>query len=246
MADRAVADRAQADHPVAERLVLVAHPQLEHSRVTRRLMQAALQAEPDRSRLAVRDLYALYPDFLIDRAAEQAALSAARLVVWLFPLQWYAPPPLLQLWLAEVFGFGWAYGPGGRALAGKALWVVSSTGGSAHSYQPEGHNRHPVEAFLRPQEQTAALAHMRWLPPLVLHGAHQADEAGLAAHARAFTQRLLAEPEQDGPADRSDQPHGTGTPGPGLPPGHAAMPPDPGADPGCEVPAEARPAFTND
>ena len=68
----------------AEILVIVAHPELEQSRANRRLLQSA-RALQDRSppgRLAVRDLYALYPDYLIDIAVEQAALKAARLVVW--------------------------------------------------------------------------------------------------------------------------------------------------------------------
>ena len=96
-------------------VVLVAHPQLEHSRVNRALMQAA-RASGRAGRVEVRDLYALYPDYLIDVAAEQAALAAARLVVWQHPIHWYGMPPLMKLWLDEVLAFGWAYGPGGTAL----------------------------------------------------------------------------------------------------------------------------------
>ena len=59
-------------------LVLVAHPSLEQSRANRRLMQAAASAS---ARVEVRDLYALYPDYLIDTAAEQARLQSATLVV---------------------------------------------------------------------------------------------------------------------------------------------------------------------
>ena len=77
-------------------------------------------------RLEVRDLYALYPDYLIDVAAEQAALAAARLVVWQHPIHWYGMPPLMKLWLDEVLAFGWAYGPGGTALRGKDLWLVAT------------------------------------------------------------------------------------------------------------------------
>jgi hypothetical protein len=40
---------------------------------------------------------------------------------------------------------------------------------------PRRHNRHFFDAFLPPYEQTAALAGMRFLPPLVLHGAHRID-----------------------------------------------------------------------
>ena len=64
-------DEVRLPMPSAEVLVIVAHPQLEQSRANRRLLQtaSALQRDPS-SRIAVRDLYALYPDYLIDVAAE--------------------------------------------------------------------------------------------------------------------------------------------------------------------------------
>ena len=200
---------------MAQILVIAAHPQLEHSRATRSLMQAAARLDP--ARVEVRDLYALYPDFFIDVATEQARLNQARLLVWLHPVQWYAMPPLLKLWLDEVFAFGWAYGPGGRALVGKDLWLAASTGGPQESYQPDGYNRYFFDAFLHPHEQTAALVGMRWLPPLLLHGAHRASDATLAAHAELFAQRLASWPDW---------------------PEIAEMEPAPV----CDVPADARPA----
>ena len=200
---------------MAQILVIAAHPQLEHSRATRSLMQAAAGLDP--ARIEVRDLYALYPDYFIDVATEQARLSQARLLVWLHPVQWYAMPPLLKLWLDEVFAFGWAYGPGGRALVGKDLWLAASTGGPQESYQPDGYNRYFFDAFLHPHEQTAALAGMRWLPPLLLHGAHRADDEALAAHAALFAQRLASWPDWSEIAEMEPAPV-------------------------CDVPADARPA----
>ncbi|MBL8341708.1 MAG: NAD(P)H-dependent oxidoreductase [Rubrivivax sp.] len=177
---------------MAEILVIAAHPTLEHSRVCRALLAALQPSAPSTAdpRTEVRDLYALYPDYFIDIAAEQRALAAARLVVWLHPVHWYSMPPLLKLWLDEVLAFGWAYGPGGTALRGKDLWLVASTGGDEASYHPGGHNRHSFSAFLPPYEQTARLTGMRWLPPLVLHGAHRVSEAALDVHAQTFRQRL--------------------------------------------------------
>jgi glutathione-regulated potassium-efflux system ancillary protein KefF len=180
----------------AEILVIVAHPELDQSRANRRLLQAAraLQRASPPGRLAVRDLYALYPDYLIDIAVEQAALAPARLVVWQQPIRWYGMPPLLKLWLDDVLTFGWAYGPGGDALRGKDLWLVASTGGPEDSYRPDSYNRYFFDAFLPPYEQTAALCGMRFLPPLLLHGAHKASEAELAAHAETYAQRLADYP----------------------------------------------------
>ena len=200
---------------MAEIVVLTAYPQMALSRVTRTLMRAAAGSTP--ALVDVRDLYALYPDCLIDVAAEQAALAAARLVVWLHPVYWYSMPPLMKLWLDEVYSFGWAYGPGGYALSGKDLWLAASTGGAETAYCPSGHNRYFFDDFLHPYEQTAALAGMRWLPPLVLHGAHRVTEAELQAQAVVFAEHLRSYPDWPEIAELE-------------------------ARPACDVPADARPA----
>jgi glutathione-regulated potassium-efflux system ancillary protein KefF len=175
--------------------ILVAHPQLEHSRIARRMAEAATEAATTGASIEVRDLYARYPDYLIDVAAEQAALADTELLVWLHPIHWYGMPPLMKLWLDEVFAFGWAYGPGGGALRGRDLWLATSTGGPEHSYRSAGYNRYFFDAFLPPYDQTAALCGLRFLPPLVLHGAHRADAAAVEAHARLFVEHLLSYPD---------------------------------------------------
>lgn len=173
-------------------LLLLAHPDLEHSRVHAALRKALRR---DGARWQLRDLYALYPDYHIDVQAEQAALKPARLVVWLHPLHWYGMPPLLKLWLDEVFTYGWAYGPGGKQLAGKDLWLVASTGGTEASYRPDGHNRFFIDAFWPPYEQTAQLAGMRFLPPMLLHGAHHAAAAEIDDHVATLVDHLQRWPD---------------------------------------------------
>jgi len=176
-------------------LVITAHPQMELSRVNRRLMRAARKLPPGgNTQVQVRDLYALYPDYLIDVPAEQALLAEAKLIVWQHPIQWYSMPPLMKLWLDEVLAFGWAYGPGGTALRGKDLWLVATTGGPHESYHPDRYNRYFFDAFLPPYEQTATLCGMRFLPPLLLHGAHTAEEAEVAAHLGVYVDRLQRYP----------------------------------------------------
>jgi len=172
-------------------LTLAAHPNWRDSRVNRRLVAAAREAPG----VLVRDLYGRYPDYDIDVPAEQGLAAAARLVVLLHPIQWYSMPALLKLWLDEVLTYGWAYGPGGRALQGKDLWLVATTGGPESSYHPQSYNRYFFDAFLPPYEQTAALCGMRFLPPLMLHGAHRASEAAVAAHVAIFAERLRTYPQ---------------------------------------------------
>ena len=173
-------------------LILAAHPDLAQSRVNQAMLSTARDAG---DRVQVRDLYALYPDYSIDLPAEQAALADARLVVWLHPIHWYGMPALMKLWVDEVLSFGWAYGPGGHALRSKDLWLVTSTGGREESYRPDRYNRYFFDAFLPPYDQTAALVGMRFLPPLVLHGAHRVDAAELEAHVQVFGERLASYPD---------------------------------------------------
>lgn len=171
--------------------VLAAHPDWRSSRVNRRLFERA-GGVPG---VAVQDLYASYPDYDIDVPGEQKRAAAARLVVLLHPVQWYSMPALLKLWLDEVLTYGWAYGPGGTALQGKDLWLVATTGGPEASYHPQGYNRYFFDAFLPPYEQTAALCGMRFLPPMLLHGAHRVTPADIEAHAETFAQRLASYPD---------------------------------------------------
>ena len=64
-------------------LVITAHPHKEQSRTHRALMDAAAQAASASGplKIEVRDLYALYPDYLIDIPAEQALLKGVKLLV---------------------------------------------------------------------------------------------------------------------------------------------------------------------
>lgn len=172
-------------------LVLAAHPDWRSSRVNRRMLDAARAS----AGVQVRDLYTQYPDYDIDVPAEQAAVASARLVVLLHPLQWYSMPALLKLWIDEVLTYGWAYGQGGTALQSKDLWLVTTTGGPESSYHPQGANRYFFDAFLPPYEQTAALCGMRFLPPLVLHGARRADDEAVNTHVSVFAQRLSSYPD---------------------------------------------------
>ena len=159
--------------------------------VNRQLLEAAHGV----ARTDVNDLYASYPDYDIDVGAEQLRLASSQLVVLMHPVQWYSMPALQKLWLDEVLAHGWAYGTDGTALRGKDLWLVATTGGPESSYHPASYNRYFFDAFLPPYEQTAALCGMRFLPPLLMHGAHTASQQEVAAHVQVFRERLASYPQ---------------------------------------------------
>ena len=196
--------------------LLAAHPNWRDSRVNRRLLAAA-RAAPG---VDVQDLYGSYADYDIDVAAEQTRAQAARMIVLLHPIQWYSMPALMKLWVDDVLAHGWAYGTGGDALRGKDLWLVATTGGPESSYRAQGYNRFSIEAFLPPYRQTAALCGMRFVPPLLLYGAHTVSDEAIEAHVQIFEELLKSHPHwprlagldaypgYEVPGD--DRPHGHG------------------------------------
>jgi glutathione-regulated potassium-efflux system ancillary protein KefF len=171
--------------------LLAAHPDWRLSRVNKPMLEAARNVP----RVQVQDLYSSYPDYNIDIAREQTAMAHAQLVILLHPIHWYSMPALQKLWIDDVLTYGWAYGENGTALRGKDLWLVATTGGPEASYHPQGYNRYFFDAFLPPYEQTAALCGMRFLPPLVLHGAHSGGEEAALSHAATFAERLRSYPD---------------------------------------------------
>ena len=169
-------------------VVVLAHPYPRRSRACAALVDAIR----DMPSLEVRSLYDLYPDFDVDRAAEQAALARARLVVWLHPVFWYTAPALMKLWFEEVLVRGFAYGPGGVALHGKDVLWAATAGGDDAAYSSEGRHQHPFEAFAPVVEQTARYCGMNWLAPFVVRGAHQVEGESLAESGRELRARLDA------------------------------------------------------
>lgn len=169
-------------------LLVLAHPALERSRANRALAKAA-KGLPG---VTFKDLYEVYPDFVIDIEAEQEALVRHDVIALQFPLYWYSTPALMKEWLDLVWLHDFAYGEEGVALKGKTLFVACSTGASAKAYHAHGYNRFSMDEFLRPLEQTAHLCGMIWETPFVVHGASVKDDAALKAEAERYRARVAS------------------------------------------------------
>lgn len=170
-------------------LLLHAHPAPHKSHANRLLLAAARRVEG----VTVRELYELYPDFLIDVAAEQQLLSEHDVVVFQHPFYWYSAPSLMKEWLDLVLQHGWAYGEGGVALRGKTTLHAITCGGSPEVYCSSGRHGHSVRDFLLPFEQTACLCGMTCLAPFVVHGVGSLQsDAQMAPHTDAYAILLTA------------------------------------------------------
>jgi glutathione-regulated potassium-efflux system ancillary protein KefF len=166
--------------------VIYAHPYPRRSHANLMLVRELKEM----ANVEVRSLYDLYPDFNIDVAAEQAALTRASLIVWMHPTFWYSVPGLLKHWFDQVLAHGWAYGVGGHALRGKHCLWVTTTGGDDAAYSETGMHEQPFGHFIPPIEETARFCGMHWESPYVVHGAHLLDESQLLERGRQLAARL--------------------------------------------------------
>ncbi len=174
-------------------LVLHAHPAHAASRANKAL-RAAIEDLPG---VLVHDLYETYPDFFIDVRREQDLLLGHDVVVFQHPFYWSSCPPLMKEWLDAVLEHGWAYGPDGDKLRGKAWMQAVTSAGSEDRYRHGGQNHFTIPELLRPFEQSARLCGMVYLPPFLTYSSTTRGEASLAAQAVRY--RALIEQLADGP-----------------------------------------------
>ncbi len=148
-------------------LVIVSHPYFSQSRVIHALQETAEAAE----NVTVRNLEALYGDSpdAIDIAAEQSAYANADRVVFLYPTHWFNLTPMLKAYLNAVWTYGWAFGPGGEALKGKQLQVVTTAGASEFTYSHEGLLNSTMEEVLTPMKASALYVGMHYRQPLAFY-----------------------------------------------------------------------------
>jgi len=154
--------------------------------VHRRLVEAVKGLDG----IMLRNMYDLYPDFYIDVKTEQGLLQENDLIIWQHPLYWYSSPSLLKEWIDLVLEHGFAYGRNGRALEGKRVMSVISTGGRREAFFTEGTNRYSIRDLLAPFDQTVSLCRMEYLPPYVVHGTHLLEEGGILRASENYRQVL--------------------------------------------------------
>lgn len=169
-------------------LVIVSHPYFARSGTIKALQQAA-ELLPG---VSVRNLETLYGDAsaAIDVAAEQKAVEAADRIVFLFPIHWFNLTPMLKAYLNEVWSYGWAFGPNGTALRGKALQAVVTAGAAERTYSAAGLIQSSIDEVLTPLKACALYVGMTYLKPLAFFAAMGVDAQTLTGFAEQLRQAV--------------------------------------------------------
>jgi glutathione-regulated potassium-efflux system ancillary protein KefG len=150
-------------------LILVGHPNLAGSRHNKALVEAVSDLEG----VTVHDLYATYPDFKVDAAAEQKLLDEHDVIVFQHPVYWYNTTALFRVWQDTVLTYGWAFNYTGEPThtTGKKAIVAATTGGPAEAYSAQGHNKLPLDEYLNNWTGTLGLTQFEQQESFVVHGA---------------------------------------------------------------------------
>lgn len=168
-------------------LILFAHPAFHKSKINKKLLEGIDKIEG----VTINHLYENYPDFFIHIKKEQQLLIEHDVIVWHHPFYWYSAPAILKEWMDLVLEHGFAYGKKGKALKGKSVVSVVTTGGQKKVYCAEGRNHYSINEFLVPYRQSASLCEMNYLPPFVIHGSHTISEIDKEKHAQAYKNLLI-------------------------------------------------------
>lgn len=172
-------------------LVVVAHPDLSRSRANAALADAVSGL----ANVTVHDLYATYPDFQIDVAAEQALLAEHDVIVFQHPVYWYNTTPLLKQWQDVVLTHGWAFTTDGTVsqLSGKKAVVAVTAGIPAEHYTPEGFNRATLGTLLSNWGATLRLCQFDVQPMVELYGTAVAlSDEELTTAAKEYTELIAS------------------------------------------------------
>lgn len=170
-------------------LINFAHPTRSRSKINNALI-AALDGLED---VAVNDLYAAYPDFLIDVQREQTLCELHDVIIFQYPFYWYSTPAIMKEWLDLVLQHGWAYGKEGTCLQGKLFLQAITAGGDDSTYRKDGYNEFTIKELSSPYRATAKLCGMTWLPPFAVLGIHRGlPEARISAYAEDYRRAVIA------------------------------------------------------
>jgi glutathione-regulated potassium-efflux system ancillary protein KefG len=149
--------------------ILFGHPAFRRSTINAALRETVKATDG----ITFHDLYASYPDFLIDVPYEQQLCESHDIIIFYHPFYWYSTSSIIKEWFNLVLEHAWAYGSTGRALEGKITFQALTAGGNHENYGADGINLCAIRELTTPFRATANLGGMDWLPPFAILGIHQ-------------------------------------------------------------------------
>ncbi|AZB01439.1 flavodoxin family protein [Chryseobacterium joostei] len=167
-------------------LVVFAHPYLEHSNSNVELINFYVRHQ----HYTLRDLYEEYPDFHIAAFRERKRLANYERFVFQFPLIWFGMPPLLRLWIDEVFDRDWLQPGKVNPLENKEVYILVTTGGKERSFSKDGTYQYSVDELISGlivslKVFKADIKHIK-----IVYEANKLSKKDIILHKKEFTELL--------------------------------------------------------
>lgn len=137
--------------------MVVAHPYWDASFSNKNIVEAFKALHPE---AVISNISELYPDGIIDVAAEQDKLLKADTIILQYPMMWYSCPSLMHRWMEEVLAFGFAYGPGGDKLKGKRVIPSFTSASSNDMYSIYSAQKMNIDQLMAPLATTIPFCSM--------------------------------------------------------------------------------------
>jgi len=170
---------------VKKTLVIFAHPYFEHSTTNVVLIKAYEGCE----QLVFRDLYEEYPDFHIAAFRERKRIREFERLIFHFPIIWFGLPPLIQLWIDEVFDMSWK-AESNHPLMNKDAIIIVTMGASEESYQHQGLYKTTIEELMKPLILSLSVTGIKIKEIISIYNADDLDEPELLEMTEKIKQRV--------------------------------------------------------
>jgi len=167
-------------------LVVFAHPYLEHSNSNVELINFYVRHQ----HFTLRDLYEEYPDFHIAAFRERKRLRNYERIIFQFPIIWFSIPPLLRLWIDEVFDREWLKDGVENPLEGKEVFIVVTTGGKERSFSKEGTYKYTIDELISGLIVSLNVFNAEIKNIKVVYEANKLSKKEIILHKREFAELL--------------------------------------------------------
>lgn len=155
-------------------LVIFAHPYFEYSTANVELIKAYEKTD----NIYFKDLYEEYPDFHIATFRERKRIRDFERLIFHFPLIWFGLPPLLKLWIDEVFDMKWIT-EDEHPLLNKDAIIVVTAGGKEENYTENGLYETTISNLLKTLTLSLKVNNIEVKEIIAIHNADELEEKEL-------------------------------------------------------------------
>ncbi|WP_304343309.1 NAD(P)H-dependent oxidoreductase [Chryseobacterium koreense] len=169
-------------------LVIFAHPYFEYSTTNAEL----IKVYKDSADFEFKDLYEEYPDFHIATFRERKRIVNYDRLIFHFPLIWFGMPPLLRLWIDEVFDMDWI-AKENAPLSNKDAFIIVTTGGKEQNYTEEGLYGATISQLMLPLRLSLKVNNIEVKEIIAVHNADDLTQDALKEITEQIRKKLNSE-----------------------------------------------------